>query len=334
MSVQFSELAQAVSEDGRIEPQEILSLRQLGWGDGQVTQAEAEAIFAINDQITAPCGEWVDFFVEAIGEFVLNATEPRLMCSDSEAAWLMQMIDADGRLESMAELEALVRIVERARNVPDSLKNYALKQIEHAVLHGDGPTRNCAIKAPTSQQTPSLVKGHVCNGLDPSHISNAECAILRRLVFASGGHGPAVVSRFDAEMLFRIKDATLGASNALEWPVLFVDAVANYLCGFSAANAQLSHDRMLELESFIADTSGGPMRFFGRMAKEAPNVANHFGKVFGKKVAGGSFTERAIAGEQVTEAENTWLNAMIDADGEFDVLEIKLAERIGRDLAA
>ena len=166
-----------------------------------------------------------------------------------------------------------------------------------------------------------------------AHVSSTECSILRRVIFAAGGEGPAAVSRCEAEMLFRIKDATLQASNALEWPKLFVDGVANYLRGFTAMNAQLSHERATELESFMNDTSGGVGQFFGRMAKSAPAVHNHFGAVFGKKDAKPSFTERAVAGEVVTEAEQQWLDGMIDADGELDALEIELLERVAEDLS-
>lgn len=313
MSIQFDNLAKSVAADGRASHEEILSLRQLGWGDGQITRCEAEAIFAINRQITGQDAEWVDFFVEAISEFVLNGTEPKGMCDESEADWLIAAIDHDGKLESMAELEALVRIIEKARNVPDWLKHYTLEQIEHAVLHGEGPTRDGG-------------------ELSSTHVSTAECRLLRRVVFASGGHGPAAVSRYDAEMLFRIKDATLEAANALEWKDLFVDGVANYLRGFTAANAQLSHNRMKELESFIADDSVNVGRFFGRMAKEVPNVANHFGKVFGQKGAGTDYTVRAIEGEMVTESERNWLNRQIEADGQLDALERALIDRIEADL--
>lgn len=313
MSFQFDNLARAVAEDGRIAPDEILSLRQLGWGDGQITREEAEAIFALNRQIILPTNEWVDFFVEAVSEFVLNGTEPKGMCDDAEAQWLMDAIDHDGQLESMAELEALVRIVEKARNVPDSLKHYTLAQIEHAVLHGEGPTRDGG-------------------ELSSSHVSTSECSLLRRVIFASGGHGPAAVTRYDAEMLFRIKDATLGAANALEWPSLFVDGVANYLRGFWAANAQLSHARMKELEGFVADSSVSVGRFMGKVVREAPQVANHFGKVFGKKLPETDYTVRAIEGEIVTEAEREWLDTQIAADGQFDALEKALVERIEADL--
>ncbi|WFL78600.1 hypothetical protein P7228_05930 [Altererythrobacter arenosus] len=309
MSYQFSELADQVAQDGIVSPSELQNLRQLGWGDGQIHREEAEAIFAINRQLAHPTAEWVDFFVEAVAEFVLNGSEPREMCSEEEAQWLVHALDHDGRLDSMAELEVLVRIVERARNVPDSLKHYALRQIEQAVLTGTGPTRHGG-------------------DLSATHISAAECRIVRRLIFASGGHGPAAVTRYDAEMLFRLKDETLYEENAPQWDDLFVDGVANYLKGFHLQNAQLSHERVKELESFVADNSASVGRFFGAMAKEMPQVQNHFGKVFGKKPEGTNYTEAAAAGNLVTDNEQEWLEKMIDADGEVDDLERALLSRI------
>lgn len=313
MTMHFADLARSVSADGEISPTDVLALRRLGWGDGQVSPAEAEAIFAINRVISRPSGEWVDFFVEALGEFVLNGSEPRGMCSEDEAQWLMQAIDQDGRLETMAELELLVRVIERAQNVPESLKHYAVHQIEATVLTGTGPTR--------------------CGGeLYDSHVTGAECRLMRRLVFASGGHGPAAVSRFEAEMLFRIKDATLGADNSPEWPRLFVDGVANYLRGFVLTNAQLSHERVKELESFIADSRPRVGRFMGAMAREMPEAFNHFGKVFGRKPEAARFTELEAEGQLVTENEKRWLDTMIDADGQIDALERALLDRVAAEL--
>jgi uncharacterized tellurite resistance protein B-like protein len=317
MSMQFADLAQRASQDGVIDAEELLSLRQMGWGDGQIHRGEAEAIFAINNALEKRDDAWVDFFVEAISEFVLNGTQPRGMCDEAEARWLIDQIDHDGKLESMAELECLVRIVERAQNVPCSLKHYVLRQIEAAVLTGEGPTR---------------YDNHAENGgLAACHISTVECALLRRVIFASGGHGPAAVSRFDAELLFGLKDASLGKDNALDWQHLFVDGVANYLQGFALKNAQVSHERMKELESFIADNDTNVGRFFGRMAREVPQTANHLGKVFGKKEVRKSFAEWEADGAEVTSDEQKWLDAMIDADGTVDPLEQALLKRIAEE---
>ena len=317
MTTHFTELAQRAAVDGEISPQELLALRQQGWGDGIMTREEAEAIFAVNNVLSERSDEWIDFFVEAIGHHVLNGSEPRRQCSDAEAAWLIEQIDHDGVVESLAELEALVRIIETAENVPMRLKNYVLDQIEREVLTGTGPTR--------------------CGGeLSATHITAAECRILRRVIFASGGHGPAAVSRFDAEMLFRLKDETLADENSPEWDELFIDAIANHLKGYALQNAQLEHGRKLQLERFIADNTPNVGRFLGRMAKEAPKAANHLGLVFGKRKRGGALSEDtaakinalAVEGEEVTDHEQEWLNAMIETDGEVDDLECRLIARI------
>ena len=323
MTTHFTELAQRAAIDGQVTSDEVLALRRQGWGDGIITREEAEALFALNNALDTRHDNWCDFFVEAIGEYVLNGTEPRLQCNLEEARWLIAQVDHDGVVESFAELECLVRILERAENVPGDLKDYVIAQIEREVMTGVGPTR--------------------CGGeLSATHISSAECRMLRRVVFSSGGYGPAAVSRFDAEMLFRLKDATLADENAPEWADLFVDGVANYLKGFTMARAQLSHERRKELQDFIADNETNVGRFMGEVVSNAPNVASQFGNVmgvvFGKRKggpiserAGRDIVARAAEGEKVTSTEQKWLDAMVNADGELDDLERKLIERLQED---
>lgn len=312
MTTQFIDIAQRAAADGQITADELLALRREGWGDGIISRAEAEALFAVNTALQSRSTEWCDFFVEAIGEFVLNGSPPRLQCSLEEAEWLIGQIDADGVTESMAELEAMVRIIERAENVPERLKTYVLEQIERAVLTGTGPTR--------------------CGGaLSATHISAAECRLIRRVIFASGGHAPAAVSRFEAELLFRLKDATLAEENAPEWDALFLDGVANFMKGFVLPSAQLSHERKLELEAFVADNRVNLGRFMGRMVREVPGVTNHFGRVFGrKKAAGTDYQALAAEGETITAYESEWLDRMVEADGEVDELETRLIARLAQ----
>ncbi|HLS80390.1 MAG TPA: hypothetical protein VK025_03200, partial [Steroidobacter sp.] len=186
----------------------------------------------LNDALAARSAEWCDFFVEAIGEFVINGSEPKGYVSDDNARWLMARLDRDGRLDSMAELELLVRVLERAANAPETLKTYALAQIEKAVLTGTGPTRSGG-------------------ELAPNCVSDAEARLLRRVLFAAGGDGPAAVSRAEAELLFRLKDASRGAANGPEWKRLFVQGVGNHLMGYVSPTAQLDRARAGELESFV-----------------------------------------------------------------------------------
>lgn len=308
MSMHFRELASKVAADGAITPDEILSLRRDGWGDGKIVPDEAEAIFAINDAIAAPSAEWSDFFVEALGEFIINAVEPKGYVSEAQADWLIGRIDHNGKLDSLTELELLVRLAERALSVPQSLRDYALAQIEQAVLTGEGPTRRGG----------TLEKGNVTKG---------EADLLRRLLFASGSDRPAGVSRAEAELLFRIKDATLGADNAPEWKRLFVQGVGNYLAGFTSYQP-VSRERAAELESFMNDTRSSLGGFARRLGKSflRDDFFDVAADALGGQRSDPGLDERIGSARKVDLTEQTWLEARIDGNGQVDEYDAALLE--------
>lgn len=299
MTVYFADLARQAAADGAISAEDILALRRSGWGDGVLQAEEADALFELNDSLTTPTAAWSDFFVEAIGEYVVNGTAPKGYVSEDNAIWLIARIDRDGALDSLTELELLVRVFERGVNAPEALKAYVLDQVEKSVLTGSGPTRRDG-------------------DLTPGHVNAAEAAILRRVLFAPAGDGPASVSCREAELLFRLKDATLGAANALEWKSMFVQGVANYLEGVASRTAQLSRERAAELETFVADDSTHVAGFLGRMARSAPSA---FGAVFGGKQPERDRMAELRAGEDLTADEQQWLDGKINADGQVDAYE-------------
>ncbi|MBX7482190.1 hypothetical protein [Qipengyuania qiaonensis] len=304
MSVHFGELAKKVGADGAISGEDVLALRREAWPDGRISQTEAEAIFALNRALTSQSAEWVDFFVEALGEYVVNQRAPTGYVDSENAAWLMAQIDADGVLGSMAELELLIRVFERAQNVPGALKDCAISQIELAVLEGTGPTRDGG-------------------ALEAGNVNATEARLLRRAIFAPASERPAAVGRKEADMLFRLKDATLDADNAPEWKQLFVQGVANYLQGYSSENAQISRERASELQAFMNDTASGVGGFLGKMAVSAPNA---FGIVFGRKDAGPAREEHVAAAHELTASENEWLNAKFAVNGRIDAYEKALLD--------
>jgi len=305
MSFHFADIARHAASDGAVSEAEILQLRQSGWADGRMSREEAEAVFAAQQALTNPSEAWSDFFIEAIRNFVLMGSEPRNMASEDEARWLIAQVEADGRVCSMTELELLVQIIEKAANVPLSLKDFVLSVIEQAVLTGTGPTR--------------------CGGeLSDTHVSEAEARIIRRVVFGSAGHRPAGVSLVEAEMLFRVKNATLGAENVPEFKTLFVQGVGNFLMGYASPNAQLSHERAKELETFVADNKADFGRFMGAMARTTPNA---FGIVFGRKSPLEPTRDEQVAeAAKVTVVEQEWLDAQIAANGEIDSYDRALLE--------
>ena len=304
MSMHFGNIVAQAAADGVVSAEEILALRGTGWADGKMEPEEAEALFAANDALTAPSLEWCDFFVEALSEFVVNTVDPHGYVDQDMGDELIARIDADGKVDSLAELELLVRVLEKALNVPQSLKDYALKQIESAVLAGEGPTRG--------------------GELTSDGINATECALLRRMIFAAGGDRPASVSKAEAELLFRLKDATLYDSNAPEWQTLFVQGVANLLLGFGGHDA-LSIERAGELEKFMAKEASGIGGFLGRVLTAKPDLAG-FGSLLG---LGGeepdtgieAFDDEAEAASVLDLSEADWLNDMLEADEELDDLE-------------
>jgi len=303
MSMHFREIAEQAAADGAITAEEILALRRAGWSDGQIRPDEAEAIFAINDKLREPTNEWAEFFVEALGEFIINGIEPKGYVSQEQADWLVARISHDGKVSGLTELELIARLFERALDVPQSLRDYALGQIEQIVTSEEGPAH--------------LHDGHCAGG-----ISEPEARLLRRIVFASGSERPAGVSKSEAEMLFRLKDATLHRVNAPEWKRLFVQGVGNYLMGFSGA-APVSRERAAELETFMNDRRSSIGGFFGRVGKATfmENVFGVLGEVLGSKEKGPGRAKLADEAREVDSAEQMWLEGQIDSDGQIDEYE-------------
>ena len=303
MSMEFGTLAADSAGDGKISAEEILELRRIGWADGTITPDEAEALFTANDACTLPTTQWCDFFVEALSHFIVETVPPAGYIDDEMGDELITRIDRDGRLGSMAELELLVRVLEVAKNAPERLKTYALNQVEEAVLHGDGPTRH--------------------GELTPKGINETECALLRRLIFAPAGDRPAAVSKAEAELLFRLKDAALYEVNAAEWQPLFVRGVANYLLGFGGEEP-LSPHRAAELEAFMTKEGDGIGGFLGRVLTSKPDFNDAFASLLGDSESDAgleSFDDRADAAAVLEQGEAAWLSDMLEADEELDDFE-------------
>ncbi len=299
----LNDLAERLRAAGALTADEVLALRRQMWPDGRIGEDEADLLFALNDAAKDPSREWVDFFVEALTHHIVAQTEPRGYIDDAKAAWLSERIARDGKVESSAELELLVKVLESATAAPQGLKSFALAEIERAVLTGAGPTR--------------------CGGaLEPGRVSEAEVNLLRRLIFAQAGDGPGAVSAAEAEALFRIKDASLGADNAAGWQQLFVQGVGNHLMAY-ASYEPLERDEAARLEAFMDDTSVRVGGFFSRVAGAAFSGAVFRGQ---SKVPAADHDAAVAAANAVTATENAWLKARIDADDALDPLEQALLD--------
>jgi hypothetical protein len=295
MTMQFSDIAAKAAADGTIAAEEIQLLRQLGWADGKMDPDEAEALFVANDALVELSRDWCDFFVEALSNFIVHTVEPHGYVDQEMADELTFRIDRDGRVESLAELELLVRVLEISTSVPVTLRSYALQQIEAALM----PARQ--------------------GELSGAGINAAEATLLRRMIFAPGSEGAATVCQAEAELLFRLKDAALYEPNAPEWQELFVQGVANYLLGF-AGPEPLNSERAAELEAFMNAEGAGIGGFLSRMVTS--DVEDAFGSLLGGAEPDSfDWEAEAEAGAELTPAETDWLRDRLDADEELDDYE-------------
>jgi hypothetical protein len=291
-----------------VSAEELRALRQRLWADGGISIAEAEELFVRNASVQ-PSNEWTDFFVEAMCGYLIESAEPRGFVSDDAAAWLIRQIDKDGRIETQAELELIVKLLEHANYAPESLKRFALAEIEQTVLTGSGPTRRGG-------------------ELTPGRIDHAEVALLRRLVFAPAGDGPAKVSKAEAEMLFRIKDATLGADNSPEWKKLFVQGVANHLMAHQAFEPSPADELRMEAP-YKPDPFG---HVISKLGSDMASFDELGDALFGNEQERVDDLNRAVAADaQVTSGEGDWLKRLFEKDGARDELEQALVDFLAED---
>lgn len=298
MTFSFADFSAALKAGAPVSAEDVLALRRQVWPDGNVSDAEATSLFELNRLVRDPTPEWAAFFVEAITDYLVNSRKPRGYIDDSGAAWL---IDQIGAPVGALELELVVKLLESALNAPASLKSFALRQIESAVLSGEGATRETG-------------------PVRPRMIDEDEVTLLRRIIFAPGGDGALVVSQEEAEMLWRLKDACLGAANAQGWKALFVQAVGNHLMAFSSYRP-LERGEAERLEAFVADHRASVLGFLGRMRATRPTETVDIVRTALSGEAPVDHDAAVDAARAITSDEDSWLQGRIDADGTRDELE-------------
>lgn len=301
MNREISNLAARLIEAGQVSDGDVLALRDAVWREEGISLDMLDALFLVNDRCAPASPVWIDFFIESVEHALLNQTPPPGFLDEDGARWLRAKVDRDGRIATPGEIELLVSVLENAENAPESLKAYALAQVEATIRSGVGPTR-----------TDGPVR--------PNCVDEAEVRLLRRLIFAGGGEGAIIVGAQEADMLFRIKDAALYGENAPGWLQLFVQGVGNHLMAHSDYRP-LSREEAARLNAEMEENTPSVAGFFRRML---PNemfgrgtILDAFKSVFPRE--DGLFSPGPDG--TLTAVETAWLKTHIAADGETDPFE-------------
>jgi hypothetical protein len=161
---------------GSIKDADVLKLRRSYYDDGHITAEEAEAIIRPQRCLPGAGPAWADCFVETITDYIVDQAQPEGYLTAANAAWLIERVAKDGRIETKTELELLVNVLDKARWAPQSLVTFTLKQVKEAVIAGSGVLRNGK----------QLGAGVVTEG---------DVDMLRRILYAYGGDGSIGVTQ-------------------------------------------------------------------------------------------------------------------------------------------
>lgn len=291
---------------GSVKDTDVLKLRAALYDDGGIGLAEAEQIFAINDACAVKDAAWADFFVEAITDHIVSVQPPEGYLTAENAQWLIAHIGRDGKVDSKTELDLLVNVLDHARWSPASLVSYALEQVKHAVVSGEGPLRSGQ----------SLAAGTITEG---------EVDLLRRILYAFGGDGTVAITRAEAEILFEINDATAESALNPAWTDLFVKAVANVLMA-SSGYAVPTREEALRREVWLDQRDElSPFEFLGKMVGSSLDAVMGSYHEQSSEERALSRLERQrieiITNEEITEGEAQWLADRIARDGKLHANE-------------
>jgi hypothetical protein len=213
----------------------------------------------------------------------------------------MTRISSDGVVESRTELELLLKVMKVARNVTPELEKFALEQVQHAVVHGNGV----------------LSQGRQ---LEPGVIGEAEVDLIRRVVYACSSEGGISVTRMEAEVLCDLNDICSEAGNHESWQKLYVGALANHLMMVAAWEEPDLQEAVRTQKWLEAPVRGIFKPSFSGLLKRglsifAPEEEMQFSHMDVNAVTNA---------EQVTKREASWLIERLNRDGVLNENEIAL----------
>lgn len=118
-------LKSAILADGKIDAEETAMLRQMLFADGKIDQAEADLLFELNNKCSVAANDpsWIELFIEAISSFLLDDQESPGEIDATEAAWLLQQVQGDGKLDE-TEKKLLQKLNDKAKTMPAELAEF------------------------------------------------------------------------------------------------------------------------------------------------------------------------------------------------------------------
>jgi hypothetical protein len=215
-------LADQLASDSVITAAEALDLRKAIFPDGVVSREEAEMLISLAARVANSDAQWSHAFVEALADHVLAASAYPGHVDEATVSWLTSRLGSEGPRET--EVEAVLKILERAESAPDYLSTFA--------------------------------RGRIAALLAGSPVGPSETELVRRCLYASSGAGRTAVTEVEARWLFALDAESDGRGNDPAWSELFVNAVLCHLMGRRAPALLQANDMMARQAWLNAPTAG------------------------------------------------------------------------------
>jgi hypothetical protein len=309
-----ADVVAAILARGTITADDVLTLRRQVFADGIVARREVESVFVLNEGTRGNAAAWHAFFVEALTDYFVWQSDPRGYVDEAGAAFLMDRVGRDGRIDGASELELVINVVHWAVSCPEALRLMALSAVKEAVLTGGG-----VLFGPGRRRA--------------GVIDRADVVIVSKLLYAAGGEASLRISRREAELLFDLNDATIGADNDPGWRDLFARAVASHLMfpkgepDLPDADTARCRERWLAERRSVGTILGGMLNGVRRSG-----IAGVFREadIFGRSRAEREATQaaaderEAVWRQAIDKAEADWLMTRLHGDGRVDPNETAL----------
>lgn len=118
----YDEMKKNLLEDGIIDANEVVKLREALYEDGVIDKEEADFLFELNDATSGAANDpaWNALFVEAICDFLLKDEISPGEVDDDEAEWLLARIVKDGVFDDN-EKALIAALKAQAKSLPAKL---------------------------------------------------------------------------------------------------------------------------------------------------------------------------------------------------------------------
>lgn len=167
-------------------------LRRRAFPNGVQTTADVAAIITLNKSISPDSGDWEQFFVDSLTDFIVFHSYPQGSMDTFNADWFIATFAPEGIVHSKLELSLLQNIIRNAKYTPVTLRVLALNQLRLAIIarkgaYADGRQDEAVITAKDMDYISSLVDLPI--ETDETPLQAAELAVFRHIDHAVRENG-------------------------------------------------------------------------------------------------------------------------------------------------